>query len=54
MGHFAVKQTVRKGRTYIRIAATAKSPGTRALLRKFKQELRALEKKWKAIVASRS
>jgi len=43
-----VTQTTRGGRTYIRIAATPKSPKTRALLQQFKKGVRGIEKKWKA------
>jgi hypothetical protein len=52
MGHLQIHQTVRKGRTYIRIAATARSPKTRMLLRKFKAGLKDIEKRWKAAVAA--
>ena len=47
-----VTQTTRKGRTYIRIAATPKSPQTRALLQQFKKGVRAIEKRWKAHAAA--
>jgi hypothetical protein len=52
MGNFTVQQSKRYGRTFIRIAATAKSPQTRALLRDFKTGLVKFEKKWKAAVAA--
>ena len=47
-----VSQRTRKGRTYIRIAATPKSPQTRALLAQFKKGVKAIEKKWKAHAAA--
>ena len=47
-----VTQTTTKGRTTIRIAATPKSPQTRALLAQFKKGVRAIEKKWKAHAAA--
>ncbi len=37
-----------RGRTFIRIAATPKSAKTRALLGRFKREVRVFEKRWKA------
>ncbi len=52
MAHLQVNQTQRSGRTYIRIAATPKSPGTRALLAQFKKGVRAIEKKWRKRVAA--
>ena len=52
MGNFTVNQSTRYGRTFIRIAATAKSPSTRALLRDFKVGIAKFEKKWKAAVAA--
>lgn len=42
-----VTQSTKGGRTYIRIAATPKSPKTRALLQQFKKGVRSIEKKWK-------
>jgi hypothetical protein len=47
-----VSQTTKGGRTYIRIAATPKSPKTRALLQQFKKGVRGIEKKWKAHAAA--
>lgn len=52
MGNFTVNESKRYGRTFIRVAATAKSPETRALLREFKTGLVKFEKKWKAAVAA--
>ena len=43
-----VSQPTRKGRTTIRIAATPKSPQTRALLAQFRKGVKVIEKKWKA------
>lgn len=43
-----IRQRLSKGRTFIRIAATPKSTQTRALLQRFKREVSALGKKWKA------
>ena len=48
MANLAVKETYRKGRTFISIAATPKSPKTRALLRQFRKGVRVLAKRWKA------
>ena len=53
MAHLTINQRVVKGRTYIRIAGTPKSPETRALLREFKAGVSQLEKKWKAVVKAR-
>ena len=47
-----VSQSTRKGRTTIRIAATPKSPQTRALLAQFKKGVKAIEKRWKAHAAA--
>ena len=47
-----VSQTTRKGRTIIRIAATPRTPRTRALLSQFKKGVKAIEKKWKAHAAA--
>jgi hypothetical protein len=47
-----VTQSTRKGRTTIRIAATPKSPQTRALLAQFRKGVKAIEKKWKAHAAA--
>jgi len=47
-----VSQTTKKGRTSIRIAATPKSPQTRALLAQFRKGVKAIEKKWKAHAAA--
>ena len=47
-----VNQSTKYGRTFIKIAATAKSPSTRALLRDFKVGIAKFEKKWKAAVAA--
>jgi hypothetical protein len=52
VANLQVNQTQRSGRTYIRIAATPKSPETRALLAQFKKGVRAIEKKWRARVAA--
>jgi hypothetical protein len=52
VANLQVSQTQRSGRTYIRIAATPKSPGTKALLAQFKKGVRAIEKKWRATVAA--
>ena len=41
-------QVQRRGRTFILIEATAQSPATRVLLRRFKREVGALEKRWRA------
>jgi hypothetical protein len=48
-----VSQTTKGGRTQIRIAATPKSPQTRALLAQFKKGVRTIEKKWKAHAAAK-
>jgi hypothetical protein len=48
MANLQIQQTTRKGRTFIRIAATPKSKGTRAHLQQFKKGIRAFEKKWRA------
>lgn len=42
------QKTSKGGRTRIQIAATPKSPQTRALLAQFKKGVRAIEKRWKA------
>jgi hypothetical protein len=47
-----VTQCTRKGRTTIRIAATPRSPQTRALLAQFRKGVKAIEKKWKAHAAA--
>jgi hypothetical protein len=47
-----VSQTTKGGRHFIRIAATPKSPQTRALIQQFKKGVRAIEKKWKAHAAA--
>ena len=47
-----VSQSTRGGRHFIRIAATPKSPRTRALIVQFKKGVRGLEKKWKAHAAA--
>jgi len=47
-----VSQTTRKGRTTIRIAATPRTPQTRALLSQFKKGVKAIEKRWKAHAAA--
>lgn len=47
-----VKQVQRRGRTFIRIAATPKSTTTRSLLRRFRREVRTFEKRWKAAAAA--
>jgi hypothetical protein len=52
VANLQVSQTQRAGRTYIRIAATPKSPGTKALLAQFKKGVRTIEKKWRARVAA--
>jgi hypothetical protein len=41
-------QVQRRGRTFILVEATARSPATRVLLQRFKREVSALEKKWRA------
>ncbi len=43
-----INQSTKRGRTFIRIAATPKSPQTRALLAQFKKGVRSIEKRWKA------
>jgi hypothetical protein len=53
MAHLQIKQTLKEGRTFIRIECTPKSPETRALLREFKAGVKDLEKKWKASVKAR-
>jgi hypothetical protein len=45
---------VSKGRTFIRVAVTPKSAETRALLRRFQDEVKNFEKKWKATKAYRA
>jgi hypothetical protein len=47
-----VSQSMKRGRHFIRIAATPKSPQTRALIQQFKKGVRAIEKKWKAHAAA--
>jgi hypothetical protein len=51
MANIQIFKTVTKGRTSIRVAATPKSPETRALLRKFQAGVKDFEKKWKATAA---
>ena len=48
MANLQVRQRKTRGRTFISIAATPKSTGTRALLAKFKREVSRFGKKWKA------
>ena len=48
MANLQVRQTVRTGRTFIRISATPKSQKTRRLLSRFRKEVQSFEKKWKA------
>lgn len=50
MANLAIKEKSQKGRTFISIAATPKSPKTRALLRQFRKGVRVLARKWKAAV----
>ena len=45
-------QIRRRGITYIFIEAAAKGPKTRSLLQRFKREVKALEKKFKAAAAA--
>ena len=53
MANIQTFKKVSKGRTFIRVAATPKSPETRALLREFQAGVKAFEKKWKAIAAAK-
>ncbi len=53
MANFTLNKRVRKGRHFVNVAATPKSPETRALLREFKAGVTQLEKNWKAVVAAR-
>jgi hypothetical protein len=52
VANLTIRQRQTRGRavirTFIRIAATPKSAQTRALLAKFKREVSAFGKKWKA------
>jgi len=48
MANVRVHQKQSRGRTFIRIEATPKSAQTRALLQRFKREVGAFHKKWKA------
>jgi hypothetical protein len=48
MANLQVRQSVRTGRTFIRISATPKSQKTRRLLSRFRKEVQAFEKRWKA------
>jgi len=53
MANFTLTRKVVKGRSFITVAATPKSPETRALLREFKAGVSQLEKNWRAAVAAR-
>ncbi len=53
MANFTLTKKVVKGRSFITVAATPKSPETRAMLREFKAGVTQLEKNWKAHVAAR-
>ena len=48
MANLQVRQSVRTGRTFIRISATPKSQKTRRLLSRFRKEVQSFEKRWKA------
>jgi hypothetical protein len=52
MAYIQVFKRVSKGRTYIRVAVTPKSPETRALLRQFQTGVKDFEKNWKATKAA--
>ena len=52
MANIQITQRQRGRRTFIRIAATPKSPGTRTLLQQFKRGVSAFGKRWKAAAAA--
>lgn len=51
MGNIRHTHKRRGKRHFIRIHVTPKSPGTRALLKRFTKEVKAFEKKWRAAAA---
>ena len=54
MANIQINKKVSKGRTFIQVAATPKSPETRALLKKFQAGVSAFQKKWKAIAKAKA
>jgi hypothetical protein len=53
MADIQLFKVLRRGRTYIWIEVTPKSPETRALLRAFNAGVRQFEKRWKTAARAR-
>jgi hypothetical protein len=53
MANFTLTRKVVKGRSFVTLAATPKSPETRKMLREFHAGVGQLEKNWKAHVAAK-